>query len=183
MRIISGSHKGKRLMAPSNMLVRPTTDFAKEALFNIVNNHFDFYDIRVLDLFTGTGNISYEFAARGALQVLSVDNNNACIEYIKKTAEKLDFSQIQTIRTDANSYLVKYRQSWDIIFADPPYDYENYQTIPELVFSNKLLAQYGWLIIEHSAKTTFGGHPNLFDQRKYGSVCFSFFKDLKESEI
>jgi len=182
MRIISGIHKGKRLIAPSNLPVRPTTDFAKEALFNIINNHFDFYDINVLDLFAGTGNISYEFAARGAKQILSVDNNFACIEYIKKTADKLNFAQIHTIRTDAFSYLASCKQSWDIIFADPYYDCEKFYEIPDLVFSNKLLVEYAWLVIEHSVKTSFSGHQNLFDQRKYGSVCFSFFKNKEEIE-
>lgn len=177
MRIISGIRKGKRLTAPSSLPVRPTTDFAKEALFNILNNHFDFEDVTVLDLFAGTGNISYEFASRGALDIISVDSNQACINFIQKTASSLEFHQIKAIRADALQFISRYKMSADIIFADPPFDFERVNEIPEIVFQNHLLKPQGLLVVEHSIKTSMSAHVNFVEVRKYGSVCFSFFKE------
>ena len=135
MRIISGQYKGKRLQAPKKLPVRPTTDMAKEALFNILNNEYTFSRISVLDLFAGTGNISYEFASRGTQQITAIDAHYACVSFIKSTAKTLDFN-IETIKSDVFSYLEKVKRSTDIIFADPPYDFEKEQfaKIPALVF-------------------------------------------------
>ncbi len=176
MRIISGLRKGKRIQAPAKLPVRPTTDFAKEALFNILNNHFDFDEVQVLDLFSGTGNISYEFASREAKDILAIDLNHACVEFINKTANQLEFFQLKVLRADAMQFLQKSKTKWDIIFADPPFDFEHTEMIPQLVFQNELLNEYGWLIVEHSVKTSFGDNDNKFDFRKYGSVCFTIFQ-------
>jgi 16S rRNA (guanine(966)-N(2))-methyltransferase RsmD len=176
VRIISGKRKGKRLYAPSNLTVRPTTDFAKEALFNILNNNFEFGEITVLDIFSGTGNISYEFASREAIQVTSVDINQSSVKYINNTANILGFEQLKSYQYDAMLYLEKNKNKWDIIFADPPYDFKDTCLIPEIIFKNELLKEDGWLILEHSVQVSFSDNPNLIDQRQYGSVCFSFFR-------
>ncbi len=181
MRIISGTRKGKRLTAPSNLPVRPTTDFAKEALFNILMNHFDIPDCSVLDLFAGTGNISYEFASRGAAFVLAVDNNDSCIKYIIRTAEQLEFHQLKTMKADVLQFIRKSGMSWDIIFADPPFDFPLTSEIPDTILKNKLLRQNGILIIEHPPSISFSDHEKHIDFRKYGSVCFSFFSENSEN--
>jgi 16S rRNA (guanine966-N2)-methyltransferase len=177
VRIISGSRKGKRLSAPPSLPVRPTTDFAKEALFNILINHFYFEECSVLDLFAGTGNISYEFASRGASDILAIDNNDLCIKYIIQTAALLEFHRLKTIKADALQFLSKTSNSWDIIFSDPPFTFEKTEQIPLLVMDNKLLRPGGKLIVEHPTSLSFSDHPHLSDFRKYGSVCFSIFSD------
>jgi 16S rRNA (guanine966-N2)-methyltransferase len=182
VRIISGARKGKRISAPGSLPVRPTTDFAKEALFNILRNHVDFPDITVLDLFAGTGNISYEFASRGAADILAIDSNPACIKFIIHTAQQLEFHMLKAMRSDVFHFLSKSSSVWDIIFADPPFDFERHEELPEVIFENGKLSENGMLIIEHSVKTAFGHHPNHFDTRKYGSVCFSFFKNNVQKE-
>lgn len=148
---------------------------AKEALFNILNNHFDFEGIRVLDLFAGTGNISYEFASRGAIEVVAVDLNKRCIDFIRTTARLMPFECLSAIRADAFSYLVNCRTSFDIIFADPPYEMDNIEKVPDLVLGNCLLNEGGWLIIEHSGTENLDGHVAFIEKRKYGKVNFSFF--------
>ncbi|MBT4881097.1 MAG: methyltransferase [Flavobacteriales bacterium] len=172
MRIISGTHKGRRLMAPSSLPVRPTTDRAKEALFNILQNLYFFEHKNVLDLFSGTGNIAYEFASRGCEKVLAVDNNYNCINYIEETAKDLDFN-ISTIKSDCLQYLKGCKQEFNFIFADPPYDYDNYQELKSLIIENNLIKKDGVLIIEHDKDTEFEGE-NL-EVRKYGTVHFSIF--------
>ena len=154
MRIISGKHKGRRLVAPKNLPVRPTTDMCKESLFNILNNYFNFNGLKVLDLFAGTGNISYEFASRGAGPITSVDADLGCINFIKKTTADLDLD-ISTIKSDVFSFLERNKSSYDIIFADPPYDLsqENFEKIIQLIFDNELLDEDGMLIVEHSKHT------------------------------
>ncbi len=176
MRIISGKYKGKRLTAPKKLPVRPTTDMAKEALFNILNNQYNFSELSILDLFSGTGNISYEFASRGAKNITAVDSHYACVGYIKSVATELDFS-IETIKSDVYSYLEKVTRKADIIFADPPYDFttEQFSRIAELVFKNELLNDNGVLIIEHSKHTSLEESPYFSNARKYGGSVFSFF--------
>lgn len=177
MRIISGTHKGRRIIAPSKLPVRPTTDMAKEALFNILNNSFHLSSISVLDLFSGTGNISYEFAARGAEDITAVDGNYDCVKFIKKTSEELNFP-ITTIKSDVFKYLERAPIKADIIFADPPYnmDKEDFKKIATLVFEKKLLNEDGELIIEHSKHTDLSDIENHRESRKYGSSVFSFFE-------
>ncbi|MCL2131053.1 MAG: 16S rRNA (guanine(966)-N(2))-methyltransferase RsmD [Lentimicrobiaceae bacterium] len=177
MRIISGNHRGKKIVAPPNLPVRPTTDFAKESLFNILDNYFYFDTVKVLDLFAGTGNISYEFAARGAVEVVAVDNNEACADFIEKTAKSLHFEQLQVVRNDALEYISHCKQPFNVIFADPPYDWDKYSAIPQLVFENGLLSPNGFLVIEHAVAVDFQQHPKFFQQRHYGKVNFSFFAE------
>ena len=146
MRIVSGKWRGKRISAPKNLPTRPTTDFGKESLFNILNNRFYFEDLRVLDLFSGTGNISYEFASRGTLEIVAVDMNKNCIRFIAKTAEELDAS-IQTVQSDALQW-VRRNGTHDIVFADPPYEWEHYEDLAKGIIDHKLLAE-----VEKSSST------------------------------
>ena len=160
MRIISGSNKGRIIKTPANLPVRPTTDLAKESLFNILNNHFDFEELDVLDLFAGTGNISYEFASRGAKRIVSVDNNFKCAEFIRKAAQEYGFNKIITVQRANVFVFLKYPQvPFDLIFADPPYDMEGIETIPDLIFNQKLLKPGGWLILEHSNQQLWPSSP------------------------
>ena len=154
MRIISGKHKGRRLVAPKNLPVRPTTDMCKESLFNILNNYFNFHGLKVLDLFSGTGNISYEFGSRGAGPITSVDGDFGCVNFIKKTATVLDLD-ITALKSDVFNFLEKSKASYDIIFADPPYDLgqEQFEKIIQIIFENKILEEDGMLIVEHSKHT------------------------------
>ena len=177
MRIISGSHKGRRLNAPKELPVRPTTDKSKEALFNILQHQYDWSSIRVLDLFAGTGNISYEFASRGVNEVFSVDKNSHCIKFIKQTAEKLDL-RINTIQIDALDYLSSISMNFDIIFADPPYkiDQQGYFKIVNIIFKNNRLKKNGLLIVEHCKQKYLEVHPKFNQCRKYGNNIFSFFE-------
>ncbi|MDO5105824.1 RsmD family RNA methyltransferase [Capnocytophaga sp.] len=182
MRIISGKNKGKHLIAPAKLPVRPTTDFAKEALFNILNNHYYFDEISVLDLFSGTGNISYEFASRGCENIISVDNHKGCVQFITKTAQELDYSII-ALKSDVYDYLKRTTQKFDVIFADPPYDFtqEKFTEIIRLVFENELLTEEGVLIIEHSKHTALDENIYFSYDKKYGGNMFSFF-ELNNSE-
>lgn len=178
MRIISGKFKSKRISAPKKLPVRPTTDMAKEALFNILNNTYYFEDISLIDLFAGTGNISYEFASRGTQDIIAVDANYGCIKFIDKTAKELDVD-ITTIKSDVFSFLEKSASKADIIFSDPPYDLsiEEFAKIPELVFANKMVLDEGVLIIEHSKHTDLSNLPHFDNLRRYGGSVFSFFSE------
>ena len=180
MRIISGSHKGKSIAAPKSLPVRPTTDFAKEALFNILENNFYMDDVKVLDLFCGTGNISYEFASRGASSITSVDQHFGCVGFTKKTARELSFNSIHCVKNDVFKFLKQHSQPYDIIFADPPYDLKNIADLVQLVFENNWLHDNGWLIIEHDKRTDLSEYPHFFRQRKYSNVNFSIFKNLSD---
>jgi 16S rRNA (guanine(966)-N(2))-methyltransferase RsmD len=182
MRIVSGTHKSKRIYAPKNLPVRPTTDMAKESLFNILNNDYYFDEIRVLDLFSGTGNISYEFASRGTQQILSVDQNLNCIRFIQKTADELGFKAITTLKADVFEFVTKHKQEYDVIFADAPYDIEGLESVIENVFKHDLLANNGVLIIEHPKGHDFSELPNYRNKRRYGNVNFSFFERNEEGE-
>lgn len=179
MRIISGQYKGRRISAPKKLPVRPTTDMAKESLFNILNNHYYFDDISVLDLFAGTGNISYEFASRGTEQITAVDENYGCIKFINETSEEFEMS-ITTIKSDVFKFLERAKQKFTVIFADPPYDFpvEEFAKIPELVFQNQLLSDDGLLIVEHSKHTDLSNLENYSHSKSYGGNCFSFFKTI-----
>ncbi len=176
MRIIGGKYKRKVLRTPGNLPVRPTTDLAKEALFNVLNNHVDFEGLRVLDLFAGTGNISLEFASRGAVGLVAVENNPRCVDFIKRMAGEMEFNDMLVIRGDAIGFLEKTSVSFDLVFADPPYDFDRIKDIPDLVFELGLLEADGWLVLEHGPATSFNEHPRLVEKRKYGRVHFSFFR-------
>lgn len=177
MRIISGLYKGRRITAPKKLPVRPTTDMAKEALFNILNNRYYFDEIFVLDLFSGTGNISYEFASRGTEHITSVDKDYGCTKFISQTSEEFEFN-IKVIKADVFKYLEKTKQKHTVIFADPPYDFslESFSRIPETVFINELLEENGLLIIEHSKHTNLSELKNYGFSKSYGGNMFSFFE-------
>ena len=170
--LISGTHKGRRLLAPKNLPVRPTTDRAKEAIFNIVENRYLLKDKNVLDLFSGTGNIAYEFASRGCDDITAIDNNSNCIHYINSTANEFRFN-ITTIKSDCYKYLENCKQQFNFIFVDPPYDYSQYEKIKSLIFENNLVKEEGCLIIEHDKNTLF--NDQNVELRKYGTVHFSIF--------
>lgn len=178
MRIIGGIHKGKQLLTPKNLPVRPTTDFAKEGLFNILNNRLDFEELTVLDLFSGTGNITLEFASRGAQKIISVDKHSACINFVKDTARSLKMSNVYTERADVFKHLSNSISQYDLIFADPPYDLEDIPKIRDLVFEKDLLKEDGILIIEHGPRTNLTDKPYYLETRKYGNVNFSFFQKV-----
>jgi 16S rRNA (guanine966-N2)-methyltransferase len=177
MRIISGLYKSRKIIAPKNLPVRPTTDMAKESLFNIINNLYYFDDISVLDLFAGTGNISYEFASRGTEQITSVDQDFGCVKFINKTTEMFEMP-IQTIKSDVFKFLEKTSLQSNIIFADPPYNFtdEQFEKIPELIFKNNLLLDDGLLIVEHSKHTDLSKLENFSYSKSYGGNMFSFFE-------
>jgi 16S rRNA (guanine966-N2)-methyltransferase len=176
MRIISGKYRGKVLMAPRNLPTRPTTDFAKEALFNLMNNHFELEMISVLDLFAGTGNIGFEFASRGAESITAVDNNGNCVKYINTTAAALKFENMQAHRADAIKFVERAYRKWDVVFADPPYEFEGHELLVNKVFEKNILEDEGMLVIEHSKRTSLEEHPRFRESRNYGNVTFSFFE-------
>ncbi|MFK5880522.1 MAG: RsmD family RNA methyltransferase [Flavobacteriaceae bacterium] len=182
MRIISGTYKGRRLMAPKKLPVRPTTDMAKEALFNILNNRYYFDKIKVIDLFSGTGNISFEFASRGTENITAVDAHFGCVKYINSVVKDFGFN-ITTLKSDVFKFLERTVLKADVIFADPPYDMddEKFEKIANLIFERVLLEEGGLLIIEHSNKTNLSKQPHFSFSKKYGGNMFSFFEVAKKS--
>ncbi|MFK8059333.1 MAG: RsmD family RNA methyltransferase [Polaribacter sp.] len=177
MRIISGKLKGRRFRVPKNLPVRPTTDMAKESLFNILNNLYYFDAISVIDLFSGTGNISFEFASRGAKSIYAIDANFGCIKHIFNTAKDLELD-INTYKSDVYKFLDKTTMQADVIFADPPYNFEEEQfvKIVDTIFEKKLLLEEGVLIVEHSKHTDLSKHPKHSYDKRYGGNVFSFFE-------
>ena len=182
MRIISGKYKGRRISAPKNLPVRPTTDMSKESLFNILNNRFHFEGLKVLDLFSGTGNISYEFGSRGAESITSVDGDFGCVKFIKQTAAEFDFN-ISAVKSDVVKFLKSHKSTYDIIFADPPYNMEqkDFEEIVTLIFEKELMAEDGMMIIEHSKYTKMDHMMNFSFQKSYGGSFFSFFEFENEN--
>lgn len=181
MRIIGGKLKGLRFMAPNDLPVRPTTDMGKEALFNILNNLVDFERTDVLDLFSGTGNLTFEFASRNASTVVSVDKHPKCCSYIRAKAEKWQLKQIKVIREDALRFLRHHTAQYEFIFADPPYDIPGLSEIPQLVMDRHLLKPNGYLVVEHLATRKIDQSPYFTEQRQYGKSSFSFFKQSKDT--
>lgn len=183
MRIISGKLKGRRIIAPKNLPVRPTTDMSKEALFSILNHHFNITQLSVLDLFAGTGCISYEFASRGAEQVLSVDQDFGCINFIKKTAKELDLD-ILTYKSDVYKFIDKHTGVYDIVFADPPYDFsqEQFEKLVLDIQAKELVDQQGMLIVEHSKFTKLNTLANFSFEKNYGGSVFTFFEFAEEGD-
>lgn len=176
MRIVGGALRGRRFDPPKNFGARPTTDFAKEGLFDVLSNYFDFEELTVLDLFSGTGSISLEFASRGARHIDAVEKTYDHQKFIKDSALRLGVTSISVIRQDAFTFISRCAGRYGLIFADPPYDMEGINTLPELILSKDLLEDDGWLVVEHSDRYNFSGLKQLFDHRRYGSVNFSFFK-------
>ncbi|HZW64014.1 MAG TPA: RsmD family RNA methyltransferase [Flavobacteriaceae bacterium] len=182
MRIISGTFKGRKIEPPKQLPVRPTTDMAKEALFNILNNSYNLSEVSVLDLYAGTGSISYEFASRGTKHITSVDSNYLCAKFIRQTAEKINLP-IQVVKADVFKYLNHLNTKYDIIFADPPYQYsiENYTTLVSTIFNNNLLSEYGILILEHEKQKDLSSIDYFAEARNYGGCVFSFFEKPQAS--
>ncbi|QEC79723.1 16S rRNA (guanine(966)-N(2))-methyltransferase RsmD [Mucilaginibacter ginsenosidivorax] len=176
MRIIGGTLKGLRLNPPKNLPVRPTTDLAKEALFNILLNQIEFEGIKVLDLFSGTGNISLEFASRGAAEVISVDRSIHCVNYLKDTSRQHKLDQVKVYKEDVFKYLQMETEQYGLVFADPPYDLNKIPEIPKIVFERNILLPGALLIVEHQSMQNISQHPAFVEQRKYGHSSFSFFR-------
>jgi len=175
VRIISGFYKGRKIRLPSTIHIRPTTDFAKESLFNIINNKKDYDDIEVLDLFSGTGSISYEFISRGVKDVIAVENHYKCVEFIKNNIEILKISNLKVIRMGVNDFIKTCTKKFDIIFADPPFDMPNIPLLIENIREKQILKSDGIFILEHSKHLNFSKTLGFTENRSYGSVNFSFF--------
>ncbi len=176
MRIIGGRLNRRQIRPPAGLPVRPTTDKAKEALFNILNNHIDFEAVRVLDLFSGTGSIAYEFASRNAIEVIAVDNNLRCTRFIKEVKGKYALDNLTVLNADALRFLRNVSTQFDIIFCDPPYEMKGIEEIPGLVFDGNLLLPNGFLILEHTDSVRVDNHPAFVFKRNYSKVHFSFFE-------
>lgn len=175
MRIIHGEHSGRRIHLPKRLRARPTTDQARESLFNILNNRYELDGYRVLDLFAGTGSISYEFASLGCKSIISIDKDSFHVASIKKNCDEIGLSAISVIRSDVFRFLASSGSKFDMIFADPPYDMKNLKDIPDIIIDSGCLATDGLLILEHGPSNNFNDHKALDETRKYGKVHFSFF--------
>ena len=183
MRIISGKYKGRRIFPPKGLPVRPTTDMSKEALFNVLNNHFSFEGLKILDLFSGTGNISFEFASRGSMPITSVDADFGCVKFIKQVAAEYDFN-IAATKSDVFQFLERNKATYDIIFADPPYalDQKIFDKIVLTVFEKNTLLEDGMMVIEHSKYTKLDHLIHFSFKKSYGGSIFSFFEIKKSTE-
>ncbi len=175
MRIIGGDHKGFRFNPPNNIPARPTTDYAKEGIFNIINNQFYFDEVIFLDLFSGTGSISYEMFSRGCEDITSVELSSKMIRFIKAISEKLNIENHSIIQGDVFKYLANAYKSFDIIFAGPPYPLENIDDLPDLVMNSNILNKEGWFILETSQKHNYKDHPKLKRLKNYGQTHFWIF--------
>lgn len=175
MRIIAGTLRGRRLNPPQNLPVRPTTDMARESLFNILNNYVDYEDCSVMDLFAGTGAVSLEFISRGVREVTSIDINAQCTDFIKQTSAQLGIKNIHVVRADVFDLLKRANRKFDIVFADPPYALESLSSLPDLIFEHEILNEDGIFILEHPREFSFESHPHFWQHRAYGKVNFTFF--------
>jgi 16S rRNA (guanine(966)-N(2))-methyltransferase RsmD len=176
MRIISGKFRGHRLMPPKNITARPTTDFAKESLFNLLVNRMDFEDVDMLDLFAGTGGIGLEFVSRGAREVTAVEMAHTQQNFIISCCKQLGINNLHVIRGDVFKYINTCHIQYDFIYADPPYDLDQLPTIPDLIFNQDLLKESGYFVLEHSKAHNFSTHPHFVEERSYGNVHFTFFQ-------
>ena len=166
MRIISGKYKGKNIIAPRNLPIRPTTDFAKESLFNILTNTINFDNIKLLELFAGTGNIGIEFASRGCEDITAIDLHFGCVQFIRKNYQKLNING-KVYRNEVFRFLKSHKEKYNVIFADPPYNLKNIIMLPEIIFKRNLLISGGILIIEHDKKIDYSECNNFYNMRKY----------------
>ncbi|MBR4229485.1 MAG: 16S rRNA (guanine(966)-N(2))-methyltransferase RsmD [Bacteroidales bacterium] len=180
MRIIAGNLRGRRLNPPQNLPVRPTTDMARESLFNILNNYVEFEECAVMDLFAGTGAVSMEFVSRGAREVTSVDINAQCTDFIKQCAQQFGVKNIHVVRADVFDLLKRANRQFDIVFADPPYAIEGLATLPDRVFDANVLTDDGIFVLEHPRDYSFEEHPHFWQHRNYGKVNFTFFANKLE---
>lgn len=175
MRIITGIHKGRRFDIPSSFKARPTTDFAKENIFNVIQGYIDIADTEVLDLFGGTGSISLEFISRECRNLICVEMDKDHLAFIKKCMQTISADNALVLRADVVKFISKCRKQFDIIFADPPYRMTHLESIPQMILDNDLLKPDGILILEHGKDHDFSSHPHILDHRRYGSVNFSIF--------
>jgi 16S rRNA (guanine(966)-N(2))-methyltransferase RsmD len=180
LRIIGGKFKGRRINPPSNFKARPTTDFAREGLFNILNNRVDFESLDVLDLFSGTGSMSFEFASRGASSVHLVEKDMRHILGIKKIIKELELENVKPVHIDVRAYLKTCSVKYDVVFADPPYELAWLKELPDLVIHAGVIKENGFFILEHPRDLSFTGHKLFFEHRNYGGVNFSFFKPISD---
>ena len=176
MRLIGGALKGKMILPPAGYKARPTTDFAREALFNILDNEYEFEDLKVLDLFGGTGAVSFEFGSRGVGRVWCVEMARENASFIKREAQRLGLENVTMVRDNVFDFLTVCHEKFDIIFADPPYALEGLETIPDKVFERDILHPDCYFILEHGGEHNFREHPRFFKEREYGRVHFTFFK-------
>ena len=176
MRIIGGKLKGKTVNPPMGYKARPTTDFAREGLFDILGNEYEFEDLKVLDLFGGTGAVAYEFASRGAAHVWSVEMNRDNARFIRTEAARLGLDNVTAVHSNVFDFIPICREKFDIVFADPPYALEGLETIPDKVLGAGILHPGCYFILEHGGEYDFREHPCFVKERTYGRVHFSFFE-------
>ncbi len=176
MRIVGGKYKGRRIAVHKGFHYRPTTDFAKEGLFNILTNHFDFQKVHFLDLYCGTGSIGIEACSRGCKKAELVDINRHSIYHIKQIIQELSIEGASAVCMEALQYMKVSHDHYDLVFADPPYDYGLLEELPGHILNSKIFYPDGWFILEHSAKYSFSGNSQLIDERQYGNVHFSIFR-------
>ena len=179
MRIIGGRLKGKTILPPAGYKARPTTDFAREGLFNVLDNEYEFEDLKVLDLFGGTGAISFEFASRGAARVYCVAMARGHASFIKTEAQRLGLTNVVMVRDNVFDFLPICREKFDIIFADPPYALDGLETLPDQVFAQDLLHPGCYFILEHGGEHSFKDHPRFKKEKVYGRVHFTFFEQAE----
>lgn len=175
MRVIGGSFKGKQFHPPKVMPARPTTDFAKEGLFNILQNNFDLEEVTFLDLFGGTGSISYEMASRGCKAITCIEIDSKMVSFIKQNFTAMQLENASVIKSDVFRFMSTCQSQYDLIFAGPPYPLPNLATIPDKLFEHQVLAMGGWFILEHNPNHNFDLHPHFIKKRNYGTTIFSIF--------
>ena len=176
MRIIGGDQGGRKFHPPSKIPARPTTDIAKEGLFNTLQNTLDFEGLKTLDIYGGTGSISYELASRGAANLTLVERDRKTVDFIRKTVEELQFENFKIIQGDVFKYLNNCKEKFDFIFAGPPYALEEIDEIPIKIFDLELLNSDGIFILEHTPRNNYEQHPNFERVKNYGTTLFSFFR-------
>jgi 16S rRNA (guanine(966)-N(2))-methyltransferase RsmD len=175
MRIIGGRLKGKRIQPPAGYLARPTTDFAREGLFNVLGNEYEFEDLKVLDLFGGTGAVAFEFASRGASRVYSVEMSRENASFIKTESLRLGLENVTMVRNNVFDFLTICRERFDLIFADPPFALDGLESLPDRIFARDILVPGNYFILEHGKEHNFASHPYFIKEKRYGKVHFSFF--------
>jgi 16S rRNA (guanine(966)-N(2))-methyltransferase RsmD len=176
MRIIGGEHGRRRINPPANMPhTRPTTDVAKEGLFNVVSNNLDIEELKTLDLFGGTGSISYELASRGASDLTIIEKDPKMYEFIKKTAAELKLANFKVLKMDVFKFIEQCTDRFDFVFAGPPYALGNIDDLPKVIFEKQLLTPKGWFVLEHTPRNDYKKFPFYATERNYGSTIFSIF--------
>ena len=176
MRIISGIHGGRRINPPAKMpYTRPTTDIAKEGLFNVIQNNLDIDELSVLDLFGGTGCISYELASRGAGDITIVEKDNQMYDFIKKTSQELAFTNFKVVKSDVFKFIESSVGNYDFIFAGPPYALATIDELPKKIFEKKILKPGGWFVLEHTPRNDYKKFAHYKTERNYGTTIFSIF--------